>query len=92
MCRPFSFEPLSREAFRGRYALSLLVFVFGEGRVEFFLRLLAPLADATRPRFRAATLAEGGRDIYSFSFFRRCPSVRRRSALSLMKPAASRWS
>ena len=29
---------------------------------------------------------------YNFSFRFRCPSVRSRSALSLMKPSASRWS
>jgi hypothetical protein len=32
------------------------------------------------------------RSSYSPSFFLRWPSVRSRSALSLMKPAASRWS
>ncbi len=80
MCRPFFFSSL-------RGALSLPV--FGEGRVGFFLA--AARADPTRPRYRSATLPEAGED-HSFSFFLRCPSVRRRSALRRMKPAASRWS
>src|SRR5439155_26532861 len=34
----------------------------------------------------------GRKAAYSFSFLRRCPSIRSRSALRRMKPAASRWS
>ena len=44
-----------------------------------------PVARTTEASYRAATA-------YNFSLRRRCPSVRSRSALSRIKPAASRWS
>ena len=71
---------------------ALRIKVRDEGMVRNKAVHIAPLRGGATFGSRRVSKEASQASPQSPSFFFRCASVRRRSALSLMKPAASRWS